>query len=189
MRVASERLFLINPTMDGDSDSCTRTSWGEASPVTAWSETMPLASNPEECDSPAPIYRLSMRKLNYIILSIVVLGRWFKMTNNVEQILQHLTHANPKLTYLIAIGETEQAQKAALTMLVEKMYSIYYNQYVYSKAEEMNKEIATLLPKIKKLGLEVPEYVTSGEKFIDYMNNLTDNTVPYKEEIQDPYSR
>lgn len=53
----------------------------------------------------------------------------------------------------------------------------------------MNKEIAPLLPKIKKLGLEVPEYVTSGEKFIDYMNNLTDNTVPYKEEIQDPYSR
>ena len=98
---------------------------------------MPLASNPDECDSPAPIYRLSMRKLNYIILSIVVLVRWFKMTNNVEQILQHLTHANPKLTYLIAIGETEQAQKAALTMLVEKMYSIYYNQYVYSKAEEM----------------------------------------------------
>ena len=67
------------------------------------------------------------------------------MTNNVEQILQHLTHANPKLTYLVAIGETEQAQKAALTMLVEKMYSIYYNQYVYSKAEEMNKEIAILI--------------------------------------------
>lgn len=125
----------------------------------------------------------------YIILSIVVLVRWFNMTNNVEKILQHLTHANPKLTYLVAIGETEQAQKAALTMLVDKMYSIYYNQYVYSKAEEMNKEIAPLLPKIKKLGLEVPEYVTSGEKFIDYMNNLTDNTVPYKEEIQDPYSR
>lgn len=125
----------------------------------------------------------------YIILSIVVLVRWFKMTDNVEQIRQHITHANPKLTYLVAIGETEQAQKAALTMLVDKMYSIYYNQYIYSKAEEMNKEIAPLLPKIKKLGLEVPEYVTSGEKFIDYMNNLTDNTVPYKEKTPDPYSR
>lgn len=125
----------------------------------------------------------------YIILSIVVLVRWFKMTDNVEQIRQHITHANPKLTYLVAIGETEQARKAALTMLVDKMYSIYYNQYIYSKAEEMNKEIAPLLPKIKKLGLEVLEYVTSSEKFIDYMNKLTDNTVPYKEKIPDPYSR
>ena len=95
----------------------------------------------------------------------------------------------PKLGILQCRFLRMQNYRLQLTMLVEKMYSIYYNQYVYSKAEEMNKEIAPLLPKIKKLGLEVPEYVTSGEKFIDYMNNLTDNTVPYKEEIQDPYSR
>ena len=41
---ASERLFLINPTMDGDSASWHRPSWGEAHPETAWSETMSLAS-------------------------------------------------------------------------------------------------------------------------------------------------
>ena len=40
----------------------------------------------------------------YIIISIVILVRWWKMTTNVEQIRQHITHANPKLTYLVAIG-------------------------------------------------------------------------------------
>lgn len=117
----------------------------------------------------------------YIILSIVILVRWWKMTTNVEQIRQHITHANPKLTYLVAIDEKEQAQKAALTMLVDLLYPIYLDPYNYSKAEEMNKAIASRLPKIQKLGLVVPEYVTSGERFIDYINGLTDGKVPYKD--------
>lgn len=115
----------------------------------------------------------------YIILSIIVLVRWWKMTGNVKKILQHVTHSNPNLTYLIVIGEKEQAQKAAITMLVDTLYPIYHDPYIYTKAEDMNKELDALLPKIKKLGLEIPEYLTSGEKFIDYMNNLTDNNVPY----------
>ena len=41
--VASERLFLINPMMDGDSDSWHRPSWGPQSVRNAWSETMSLA--------------------------------------------------------------------------------------------------------------------------------------------------
>lgn len=45
----------------------------------------------------------------------------------------------------------------------------------------MNREIQARLSKIQKLGLSVPEYVTTGEKFIDYINNLTDAKVPYKE--------
>lgn len=118
----------------------------------------------------------------YIILSIIILIRWWKMTTNVEQIRQHITHANPKLTYLVAIGEKEQAQKAALTMIVNKLYPIYFadGNLNPNKAESMDKEIATMLPKIQKLGLEVPEYVTSGEKFIDYINGLTGGNVPYK---------
>lgn len=123
----------------------------------------------------------------YIILSIVILVRWWKMTTNVEQIRQHITHANPKLTYLVAIGEKEQAQKAALTMLVDILYPIYSDPYNYSKAEAMNKEIQARLPKINKLGLTVPEYVTSGEKFIDYINSLTDGKIPYKDETN-PYA-
>ncbi|MDE6346726.1 MAG: hypothetical protein K2L55_08655 [Muribaculaceae bacterium] len=117
----------------------------------------------------------------YIILSIVVLIRWWKMTSNVEQIRQHITHANPKLTYLVAIGEKEQAQKAALTMLVDILYPIYFDQYNHSKADDMNKEIQARLPKIQKLGLSVPDYVTTGENFIDYINGLTDGKVPYKD--------
>lgn len=120
----------------------------------------------------------------YIILSVIILIRWWKMTSNVEQIRQHVTHANPKLTYLVAIGEKEQAQKAALTMLVDKLYPIYSDPYNFSKAESMNKEIETRLPKIRKLGLSVPDYVTSGEKFIDYINGLTDGKVPYKDTYQ-----
>lgn len=105
------------------------------------------------------------------------------MTANVNIIRQHLTHANPKLTYLIAIGEKEQAQKAALTMLVDILYPIYSDPYNYSKAESMNREIETRLPKIQKLGLTVPDYVTSGEKFIDYINDLSEGKVLYKENI------
>ena len=120
----------------------------------------------------------------YIIFSIIILIRWWKMTSNVERIRQHITHANPKLTYLVAIGEKEQAQKAALTMLVDALYPIYSDPYNFSKAEAMNKEIETRLPKIQKLGLTVPDYVTSGEKFIDYINGLTDSKVPYQDTYQ-----
>lgn len=120
----------------------------------------------------------------YIIVSIVFLVRWWKMTENIEAIRQQLTlaqaHDNPKLTYLVAIGEKEKAQKAALTMMVDLLYSIYSDPYQYSKAEEMNNIISSRIPKIHKLGLTVPDYVTSGEKFIDYINSLTDNNIAYK---------
>lgn len=118
----------------------------------------------------------------YIVLSIIVLVRWWKMTADVEQIRQHITHANPKLTYLIAIGEKEQARKAALTMLVDVLYPIYLDVYNYSKAETMDKAIEARLPKIRRLGIDVPDYVTSGEKFIDYINGLSGGKVPYKDE-------
>lgn len=111
----------------------------------------------------------------YIILSIVILVRWWKMTTNVEQIRQHLTHANPKLTYLVLLGEKEQAQKAALTMLVDILYPMYFDAYNYNKADSMNKVIQERLPKMEKLGLSLPDYVTSGEKFIDHVNELTGN--------------
>lgn len=119
----------------------------------------------------------------YIILSIVILVRWWNMTKNIELIRQHLTHANPKLTYLVAIGEKEQAEKAALTMLVDLLYPIYHDQYEYNKAEAMNKIIQAKLPKMQKLGLSLPDYVTTGEKFIDYINGLTDNKVSYAYQV------
>lgn len=68
-------------------------------------------------------------------------------------------------------------------MLVDSLFPIYYDKYEYSKADAMDKIIADKLPKIQKLGLTVPEYVTSGENFIDYLNNLSGNNVTYKEEV------
>lgn len=118
----------------------------------------------------------------YIILSIVILIRWWKMTTNIDRICRHITHGNPKLTYLVAIGEKEQAQKAALTMLVDLLYPIYADVYNYSKAETMNKVLDARLPKIARLGLTLPDYVASGEKFIDYMNELSGSNVQYKEQ-------
>ena len=103
------------------------------------------------------------------------------MTYDVKLIRQHLINPNPKLTYLVATGQIEQAQKAALKMLVDKMYPIYFDSNNYDKAESMNKELAKILPQIKRLGLDIPDYATSGEKFIDYMNGITGRHVRYKD--------
>lgn len=114
----------------------------------------------------------------YIILSIIVLVRWWNMTSNIKDIKTHLTH-NYSLTYLVAIGELEQANKVALTMLVDRLMPIYFDQLDYNKVDTMNKYITTTLPKMEKLGLTLPDYVKSGEKFIDYINGLTGNKVSY----------
>lgn len=123
----------------------------------------------------------------YIILSIVILVRWWNMTNDVKQLREKFIPTSPTLTYLIAIGEKEQADKTALKMVVDLLYPIYGNLYIYSKAKNMNEAIKDLLPRIKKLGIELPDYVTSGEKFIDYMNNLTGKNIPYDESQNNQY--
>jgi hypothetical protein len=116
----------------------------------------------------------------YIVISIIVLCRWWSMTTDVKRIREKLSPANPKLTYLVALGEKGQADKAALTMLVDLLYPIYYDSLNHSKAQAMNRELETRLPKMQCLGLSLPDYVTSGEKFIDYMNGITGNKVPYQ---------
>lgn len=120
-----------------------------------------------------------MVMIAYIILSIFMLIRWWDMTKNVEEIRQRLTPDKPKLTYLVAIGEKEQAQKAAIAMLVDLLYPIYLDPYENTKAEAMNRVIEELLPKMQMLGLTLLDYVTTGEKFIDYINKITDGKVPY----------
>lgn len=103
------------------------------------------------------------------------------MTNDIKAIKEHLTHSSSsanKLTYLVAIGEIEQANKTALAMIVEKLMSLYY-EYDYYRADKMNEYLSSILPSIQKLGITLPDYVMTGEQFIDYMNNLTGNNVPY----------
>ena len=51
-----------------------------------------------------------------------------------------------------------------VNLLIDILYPIYSDPYNLSKAETMNREIQARLSKIQKLGLSVPEYVTTGEK-------------------------
>lgn len=115
------------------------------------------------------------------ILCIIILVRWWKMTTNIKIIREHLRREKTNLTYLVAIGEHEQAQKDALKMLVDVLWPIYCDEYNVAKASSMNNQINKLLPKILQLGLTVPDYVTTGEKFIDHMNKLIGAKVPYDE--------
>ncbi|MDD2962072.1 MAG: hypothetical protein PHR45_08360 [Muribaculaceae bacterium] len=116
----------------------------------------------------------------YIILSFIILVRWWKMTTDVKKLREYVTYSNPQLTYLVTIGEKEQAQKDALKMMVDMLYPVYYDySKIDTKAAYMNSLIEEVMPKLKRLDLTVPEYVTSGEKFIDYINKLTDNKFEY----------
>lgn len=117
--------------------------------------------------------------LAYLILTIIFIIRWWKMTVDVKAIRQLLAPTTT-LTYLIAIGEREQAQKNAVKMLVDLLFPIYNNKFVNNseKPHLMDAAIANKLPRIKRLGLHVPDYVTCGEKFIAYINELTGWDVP-----------
>jgi hypothetical protein len=79
----------------------------------------------------------------------------------------------------MAIGEKEQAQKAALSNLVSELLPIYEetNEYIVPKDKKMDYIIQSQLPLIQKMGLTVPDYVMSGEKFIAFMNQLTGQNV------------
>lgn len=81
------------------------------------------------------------------------------------------------LTYLISIGELEKANKQALIRTVEKLRAVYYSSTIKDKASKMDTYLKDILPKLLKMGIILPEYVQSGERFIDYMNNLTGNNV------------
>lgn len=125
--------------------------------------------------------------ITYIVLSIVVLVRWWKMTKNIELIKSQLTYEKSTPEYLILVDEKEKARKAVLTDLVDDLYAVYEYNFMnsplyYNKAEEMDKIIQDKQPEIDRMGLTMPDYVTSGEKFIDYVNALTGTEVKYKYE-------
>lgn len=120
----------------------------------------------------------------YIILSIIILVRWWNMTSDVKQIKEHLTpdmsDSAPKLTYLVATGNIEKANNEAIKMLINQLFSDYYSPQINNnqKAAAMNNYLKPLLKKMERLGLTLPEYVKSGENFINYMNSLTGRNIP-----------
>lgn len=113
------------------------------------------------------------------VISLIFIVRWWGMTSDIKEIKRYLTPSEQhQLTYLIVIGEKEAAQKAAMKMIADILYPLYF--YPHDNiAENMNSQIASLLPKIKKLGIDLPQYLTSGEDFIQHMNSLTGNNVKY----------
>lgn len=115
------------------------------------------------------------------IISILAIIRFFEMSSDVKAIKQQITtpQSREKLTYLVAIGELKKADKEALKMLVDELMPIYYNENDYNKANSMNGLLVTVLPKMERLGITLPDYVKSGEKFIDYLNEKTGNDIAY----------
>lgn len=116
-----------------------------------------------------------------LVISILAIIRFFEMSSDVKAIKQQITtpQSREKLTYLVAIGELKKADKEALKMLVDELMPIYYNENDYNKANSMNGLLVTVLPKMERLGITLPDYVKSGEKFIDYLNEKTGNDIAY----------
>ena len=103
---------------------------------------------------------------------------FINISQNLRTVKQELqTEKRVSLTYLISIGELEKANKQALIRTVEKLRDVYYSTTIKDKASKMNTYLNDTLPKLLKMGITLPEYVQSGERFIDYMNNLTGNKV------------
>lgn len=114
-----------------------------------------------------------------IIVSIIVLIRWWKMTSQIAEIHKKLTQLDSESpAYLIAIGEKEKAEKAALEFMVRKLSELYYG-YASNREGDMDSLIKNNLPTFERLGFTLPDHVTSSKKFIDYMNGLTGKKVPY----------
>lgn len=114
-----------------------------------------------------------------IIVSIIVLVRWWKMTSQIADIHKKLTQLDSESpAYLIAVGEKEKAEKAALEFMVRKLSEFYYG-YAPNREADMDSLIKINLPIFERLGTTLPDHVTSGKKFIDYMNGLTGKNVPY----------
>lgn len=119
----------------------------------------------------------------YIILSIVILVRWWKMSNDIRALKEKFTtnDSSPEhLVYLVAVGKKDQAQEAVINSIVKEMIkNIDINISGMHAAESMNEVLDKWAPEIKRLGLTLPDHLTSGAKFIDYYNSLTGEDVQY----------
>lgn len=103
---------------------------------------------------------------------------FINISTNVRSIKHELQiYQNSSLTYLVSIGEIEKANKMALRKIIDKLRLIYYDPKEIGKVEKMNEFINEKMPKYKRMGLELPQYVQTGENFIKYMNQLTGNQV------------
>lgn len=113
------------------------------------------------------------------VIFIILLIKWWKMANAVIAIKSQLERVstdskdNPRLTYLLAIGDKERAEREAAIMIVDKLMPIYYSKLSDSKEIEMDNYLRTVLPKLNNMGIILPDRFCSGRKFITFLDDIT----------------
>lgn len=113
------------------------------------------------------------------ICSVILLIRWWKMTADIKAIKQKLTTpGDEKISYLLALGEMEHAEKLVLTRLIDVMYPIYAegirnNRKKEFTAREIDNSIQPFIRGYSHLKVNIPEYARSGQAFIEYMDEVT----------------
>lgn len=128
-----------------------------------------------ETDSLQPVYIFLL--VVYIIVSIIFIVRWWMMTSDIKEIRKTVVPHSKSLVYLINIGEKELAEKEALKQVVDSLNELYYNYTV--PGPYMDKMIQENNAKLERLNISLPDYVSSGAKFIEHMNALTGRNTPY----------
>lgn len=118
-----------------------------------------------------------------LVVCIIIMLRTLKSIDNnikLQTAGEKSELSQPRsLTYMVAIGEIEKANKEGLKRLVDALYPLYNDASLSQKVEAMDKLIQSNLPRMEKLGLILPDYVHSGKNFIDYMNRLTGKSMAY----------
>ena len=114
----------------------------------------------------------------YIILSIIVLVRWWKLTKHVAEIKDSINKRDDILAVLASDGK-EEAQRVGIRNLMKDLLSIYNNYDIHNrlKAQEMKPIFSKYSKLFNKLGFNVPDYLRTVSNFITYMNDLTGNDV------------
>lgn len=127
----------------------------------------------------------------YIVVSIIFLVRWWMMTNDIKEIRKMITPSDKSIVYLLNIGEKEQAEKEALRQIVDPLNEIYYspysgNTYFYTApGPAMDKIIQEKRSTYERLNITLPDYVSSGAKFIEHMNALTGRNIAFDKNAEE----
>lgn len=119
----------------------------------------------------------------FIVLLISIAAKVDNISKKVDLLASPVPVPKPnqaqKLSYLVGLGEQEEAQKLAERLTFDFLYNIYFGtSYSVSKREWIDQYLAEKLPKYERLGITLPERLRSGAAFIEYMNNLTGGKVP-----------
>lgn len=120
----------------------------------------------------------------YLILAILSLILFFKiwwMTNDVAALKKQLVpEGETTLTELVATGETDKAAYNAKHMLYAMLSETYFSSDITykNKSAVMEEKLSTILPRIQRLGLDLPDNLTSAKAFIEFMNGVTGKSIP-----------